>query len=42
VKTPASKKKAADVSGTRLWLVQMKAHRALERLALGGASKAAA
>jgi MarR family 2-MHQ and catechol resistance regulon transcriptional repressor len=28
-----SKKKAADVSGTHLWLVMMKAHRALQRLA---------
>src|SRR5881394_1796511 len=26
--------KAADVSGTHLWLVMMKAHRALERLAV--------
>src|SRR6266853_5241155 len=34
MKVPASKKKAADVSGTHLWLVQMKAHRALERLAI--------
>src|SRR3954453_9570535 len=33
MKKPASKK-AADVSGTHLWLVQMKAHRALERLAI--------
>jgi MarR family 2-MHQ and catechol resistance regulon transcriptional repressor len=33
MKTPPSKKKAADVSGTHLWLVLMKAHRALERLA---------
>src|SRR3954462_7609201 len=29
----ATKEKAADVSGTHLWLVLMKAHRALERLA---------
>src|SRR5258708_39823995 len=28
-----SKKKAADVSGTHLWLVLMKAHRTLQRLA---------
>jgi MarR family 2-MHQ and catechol resistance regulon transcriptional repressor len=34
MKGPASKRKAADVSGTHLWLVQMKAHRALERLAI--------
>src|SRR5256886_6944611 len=29
----ATSRKAADVSGTHLWLVLMKAHRALERLA---------
>src|SRR3979411_63966 len=29
----ATRRKAADVSGTHLWLVLMKAHRALERLA---------
>ena len=28
------RKKAADVSGTHLWLVMMKAHRALERVAI--------
>ena len=33
MKNAQSKKKAADVSGTHLWLVLMKAHRALERLA---------
>jgi len=33
MKSAPSKKKAADVSGTHLWLVLMKAHRALERLA---------
>src|SRR5438477_628845 len=33
MKRAPSKKKAADVSGTHLWLVLMKAHRALERLA---------
>src|SRR5256886_2718395 len=33
MKTAPSKKKAADVSGTHLWLVMMKAHRALQRLA---------
>src|SRR5881296_3332832 len=33
MKNAPSKKKAADVSGTHLWLVLMKAHRALERLA---------
>src|SRR6058998_2674890 len=30
----ATKKRAADVSGTHLWLLMMKAHRALERLAI--------
>src|SRR5881227_2854442 len=30
---PVTRKKAADVSGTHLWLVMMKAHRTLERLA---------
>jgi MarR family 2-MHQ and catechol resistance regulon transcriptional repressor len=34
MKRPAPKEKPADVSGTHLWLVQMKAHRALERLAI--------
>ena len=33
MKSAPSKKKAADVSGTHLWLVLMKAHRTLERLA---------
>src|SRR6266849_6770710 len=33
MKGTPSKRKAADVSGTHLWLVLMKAHRALERLA---------
>jgi MarR family 2-MHQ and catechol resistance regulon transcriptional repressor len=33
MKDAATRKKAADVSGTHLWLVMMKAHRALERLA---------
>ena len=34
MKTAATRRKAAaDVSGTHLWLVMMKAHRALERLA---------
>jgi MarR family 2-MHQ and catechol resistance regulon transcriptional repressor len=32
-KTGATSAKAADVSGTHLWLVLMKAHRALQRLA---------
>src|SRR5256885_7893062 len=31
--SPARRKKTADVSGTHLWLVLMKAHRALLRLA---------
>ena len=34
MKDSPSKKKAPDVSGTHLWLVLMKAHRALERLAI--------
>src|SRR5436309_13970210 len=33
MKRSPSQEKAADVSGTHLWLVLMKAHRALERLA---------
>ena len=33
MKSSATRKKAADVSGTHLWLVLMKAHRALGRLA---------
>src|SRR5207245_11478471 len=33
MKSAATRKRAADVSGTHLWLVMMKAHRALERLA---------
>src|SRR6266550_9353409 len=33
MRTVATRRKAADVSGTHLWLVLMKAHRALERLA---------
>jgi MarR family 2-MHQ and catechol resistance regulon transcriptional repressor len=33
MKRAATRRKAADVSGTHLWLVLMKAHRALERLA---------
>jgi MarR family transcriptional regulator, 2-MHQ and catechol-resistance regulon repressor len=33
MKSAPPKKKAADVSGTHLWLVMMKAQRALERLA---------
>src|SRR5213080_5100999 len=33
MRSAATKRKAADVSGTHLWLVLMKAHRALERLA---------
>lgn len=33
MKSAPSKRKAADVSGTHLWLVLMKAHRALGRLA---------
>src|SRR6266566_5081476 len=34
MKSAATRKKAADVSGTHLWLVMMKAHRALDRLAI--------
>src|SRR5213594_3755417 len=34
MKSVATRKRAADVSGTHLWLVMMKAHRALERLAI--------
>src|SRR3989454_10453624 len=34
MKQAATSRKAADVSGTHLWLVMMKAHRALERLAI--------
>lgn len=34
MKSAATRKRAADVSGTHLWLVMMKAHRALERLAI--------
>src|SRR5882672_5054050 len=33
MKPTATRKRAADVSGTHLWLVLMKAHRTLERLA---------
>ncbi len=33
MKRAASRKQAADASGTHLWLVMMKAHRTLERLA---------
>src|SRR6266700_4908939 len=33
MKSAATRKRAADVSGTHLWLVMMKAHRALGRLA---------
>src|SRR6266478_5472271 len=33
MRSAATMRKAADVSGTHLWLVLMKAHRALERLA---------
>ena len=33
MKSAATRKKAADVSGTHLWLVLMKAHRTLGRLA---------
>src|SRR5438309_11548615 len=33
MRSAAARRKAADVSGTHLWLVLMKAHRALERLA---------
>src|SRR5437868_10442258 len=34
MKRAASGKKANDVSGTHLWLVMMKAHRTLQRLAI--------
>ena len=34
MKSAATRKRAANVSGTHLWLVMMKAHRALERLAI--------
>src|SRR5437879_4587197 len=34
MKRAATRKRADDVSGTHLWLVIMKAHRALERLAI--------
>src|SRR5216684_3144018 len=34
MKSAATRKKAADGSGTHLWLVMMKTHRALERLAI--------
>src|SRR5213594_2611295 len=33
MKRAATRKRAADASGTHLWLVMMKAHRALQRLA---------
>src|SRR6266436_2199065 len=33
MRSAATRRKAADVSGTHLWLVLIKAHRALERLA---------
>jgi MarR family 2-MHQ and catechol resistance regulon transcriptional repressor len=33
MKSAAKKEKTADVSGTHLWLVMMKAHRVLQRLA---------
>jgi MarR family 2-MHQ and catechol resistance regulon transcriptional repressor len=33
MKPPATRRTAADVSGTHLWLVMMKAHRTLQRLA---------
>jgi MarR family transcriptional regulator, 2-MHQ and catechol-resistance regulon repressor len=33
MKSPAKGRKSADVSGTHLWLVMMKAHRTLKRLA---------
>src|SRR6266571_5143988 len=33
MKSAAKKEKTADASGTHLWLVMMKAHRALQRLA---------
>ena len=34
MKSAAARKRSSDVSGTHLWLVMMKAHRALERLAI--------
>src|SRR5213596_4285869 len=34
MKRAAPRKRTADVSGTHLWLVLMKAHRALQRLAI--------
>jgi MarR family 2-MHQ and catechol resistance regulon transcriptional repressor len=34
MKKPATSEKATDTSGTHLWLVLMKAHRTLERLAI--------
>jgi MarR family transcriptional regulator, 2-MHQ and catechol-resistance regulon repressor len=34
MKNAATKRESPDVSGTHLWLVMMKAHRALQRLAL--------
>src|SRR5258708_3469061 len=34
MKSAATRKKAADVSGTHLWLVLMKAHRALQKVAI--------
>ena len=33
IRNAATRAKAADISGTHLWLVMMKAHRTLERLA---------
>src|SRR5207245_9809069 len=33
MRSPTTSRKAADLSGTHLWLVLMKAHRALERVA---------
>src|SRR5258706_1722475 len=33
MKSASTRKKAVDLSGTHLWLVMMKAHRALQRLA---------
>ena len=33
MRNPVTRRKAADVSGTHLWLVMMKAHRTLQRLA---------
>jgi len=34
MKSAATKRESPDVSGTHLWLVMMKAHRALQRLAI--------